>query len=206
MLLTKKFVLVLVFLSLLCMSTACAADVSVDQTNTDFFTTDLSQENIIVGSELNNDGAVLGNSNNGTTRIVTQFTTEAIITAINESSDGDTILLLPDTYIGAKSIDVNKAVSIIGNNSSITLNKSYSEPLMKISVSNVQLKGITLFNCSCTMGPALTIRSLVGSQPSDIEIIDCNFINCTATSGLSEGGAVFIDYTCSNIHFLNCLF
>lgn len=110
---------------------------------------------------------------------------------INGANDGDTISLSTD-YVGSGEININKHLTIDGNDHSI--DASYSSRIFKINADNVFLKNIKFLNGnSADFGGAI-----YSNHP--LKIDNCEFVNNHASYG---GGAI---YSFTSIDITNSIF
>ena len=110
---------------------------------------------------------------------------------INGANDGDTISLSTD-YVGNGEININKHLTIDGNDHSI--DASYSSRIFKINADNVFLKNIKFLNGnSADFGGAI-----YSNHP--LKIDNCEFVNNHASYG---GGAI---YSFTSIDITNSIF
>lgn len=106
--------------------------------------------------------------------------------ALNNTKDGDTIIINDGTFSGADNVNllINKSLTLkAAEGANPIFNAQYNSRIFVINASNVVLDGLTLINGKVSgNGGALLV------QRSDLTVTNCTFRNDNALAG----GAVFI--------------
>lgn len=120
--------------------------------------------------------------------------------ALNNTKDGDTIIINNGTFSGADNVNllINKSLTLKAAESANPIfNAQYNSRIFVINASNVVLDGLTLINGKVSgYGGALLV------QKSDLTVTNCTFRNDNALAG----GAVFIYPGVNNAVFNNTWF
>lgn len=102
--------------------------------------------------------------------------------AVNSASSGDTINV---TGVFNESILVNKSLSVIGNNATISGSPSATSPAFNITASNVLLQKFNIFVDPLFSGGAVRINGNESNVPSNVKIIFNNFIGGVNGTGIA---------------------
>lgn len=123
-------------------------------------------------------------------------TFEDIQSAIDNSSDGDTIEL-NGNYAGTGNVvTISKNVNIVGSNGTV-LDASGLSAIFKLKAKNITLRGLTFINSN---GSAILDNDYYSGLTGDYRIVDCSFANNTA----DRGGAMEI--ICNSLSIEGCSF
>ena len=195
-------ILAIFFVSLLAVSVVSAADnatddvVSVEKATDDVVSVEKATDDVVsveIEDNINveNNQAILGENEN-TDGNFTDLSNEIKSTGENQT------LSLNKSYVFDSNCDLNnyitldKPITIDGNNHFIDAQNSTG--IFMITGKNVVLKNIIFKNAKSVSGAAINSR-----QNSQFTIINCTFINNTATS--YSGGAIYVlDKNCSVIN------
>ena len=148
----------------------------------------INNDSILNNKLTNRDDNIFSEDSVSNTKTLNGGTFEDIKTAIDNSNDGDTIEL-NGTFIGDDiEINVTKSINIKGNDNTLFDGK-YCSFSMDLQSSQITLEKINFIN--------FKYMKLVSTFVYSIQILDCNFINCSNSSfGIRNGNF-------TNCNFIN---
>ncbi|HYN44497.1 MAG TPA: NosD domain-containing protein [Candidatus Limnocylindrales bacterium] len=110
--------------------------------------------------------------------------------AINASSDGDTIIVAPGTYI--ENVNVNKKVTLIGAGDDVTIVNASdpSQHVFSITINNVTVHGFTL-------------KGAAGSQKAGIYLNQVNYCTISKNNIWQNAIGIYLDISYNNTIYNN---